>query len=47
MQRYYIEYLDYEDEECAMTVLAESSEEAKSKALLIYNVHQIISVREY
>lgn len=48
MKLYYVEYLDYEDEVCGMTVLASSSSEAESKALSTsYNVHEVISVREY
>lgn len=48
MNLYYIEYLDYEGNECGMTVLASSSSEAESKALSTsYNVHTVISVREY
>lgn len=47
MNRYYVEYLDYEDEECGMTVMAADIEEARKKAMLIYNVCEVISVKAY
>lgn len=48
MNLYYIKYLDYEGNECGMTVLAESSSEAERKVLSTsYNVHTVISVEEY